>query len=66
MIEHIEVKDFTVFELTTENAKKWKKELDAISGFGDCRRPFPHLYLSGVDEKRWADGILVRNKGLGF
>jgi hypothetical protein len=36
MIEHVEVKDFTVFdELTTENAKKQKKELDAISGFGD-------------------------------
>ena len=57
MIEHVEVKDFTVFdELKTENAKKQKKELDAISGFGDWRRLFPSLIRR----------LLVRNKGLGF
>ena len=67
MIEHIEVKDFTVFdELTTENAKKTEEGIGRDQRFWRLAQAISAPYPSGVDEKRWADGILMRNKGLGF
>jgi putative DNA methylase len=49
------LKSFVVDEGVCKDARFWK-----------LAQSLSALYPSGIDEKRWVDGVLARKKGLGF